>query len=62
MATSCLHRWSTLVEWMRYVLYHKDRATSMDASEEHGDLHSRIATLFAAGGQARRPEWLVPFL
>ena len=47
------YRWSNLVEWMRYALYHKNRSTSADASEDHADLHSRITTLFTKGNQAR---------
>lgn len=40
---------------MRYALYDKDRSTAADASKDHADLHSRIATLFATGSQAGPP-------
>lgn len=40
-------RWARLVEWLRYGLYQKDRATSVDASVDRGDLFTVIHGLFA---------------
>jgi hypothetical protein len=50
-------RWSKVVEWMRYGLYHKDRSTAVDASADHADLYSIITSLFR--GRKVRPSLLV---
>ena len=39
-------RWPRVVQYLRYILYSKDRSTSVDASAYRLDLFSNIARIF----------------
>ena len=39
-------RWPRVVQYLRYILYNKDRSTSVDASAYHLDLFSNIKYIF----------------
>ncbi len=42
------------MEWIRYGLYHKDRATTIDASPDQGDLFTVIHGLFRPRSKVAR--------
>lgn len=45
-------RWPRVVQYLRYVLYNKDRSTSVDASAYGLDLFSNIKRIFQNNAQA----------